>query len=977
MKKTFSLRTKIIFLMTLLLILQNIALIMSISSSKIFYMLDAESFRLFNNTASSRMQTLNKEIGKVISNASEDAKLLSSKINNYLTMVSEDTIASLNYEDDLSAIGTENLLHLLQNNSISGAFFILQPSASKKDISVYLRNPAGQNLNTAHSLYRLEIGSEKIADFFHLPKSDFWQPNFQMSIDEHKKQDYYHQPVSASYQNHGEKMSFGYWSVKTNLLPHLAPAFYYTLPLLDSKRIPIGIIGIEISYSHFSQHFLPKNVLFYDDSFYIIGDLKDNVLSLDWFVTGRHIANIYLPEGNSLPFTPTVIAKNIYETNLAGLGDVYCFVHPIRIYPADSPFSSRLWSLVSFIPKQTLHEGAFNVQKTLAISLGLTSLLTFVALLFLAFVSTRRISSLSKYVTGLNPYQELHLTRTGMREIDDLSIAVETLNRRVIESSKTTSKILELSLLPIGGYEINSSLNRVSITEYICHLLDIPNTSQLSTEEWEVYYKELTANPESDYENIYRFLPKADLVHVWLRILENDDENGKVGVVLDVTKEIEEHQRLLHELDFDSMTHLYNRKAFKREVNQKILTYPNQVGIMIFSDLDNLKYINDTFGHETGDRLVLRASEMFGQFSSLGGIVSRISGDEFAIYLHGYSSKEEAMQVIREQFKKFELYSLKTPDGVSHRIRSSSGLAWYPEHSTNVTDLLKLSDFAMYEAKHNQKGVLYEFNPEAYKSKAFLLDNREAIHRLIDERLIHFHYQPIVCLKTGNLYAYECLMRSSMSEFKTPSEILTVATSQSQLAQLERLVFQVAFESIAKRIEEIGEAQIFINSIPSHLLTFKEFQAFKRTYRSFFSQVVIEVTERESNTLQNFNERLNSLRKLGLRFAIDDFGNGYSSEVRFLSVNPDILKIDRMLIHGIAEDSDKQKLVANLISFCHSKNIMLIAEGVENKSDLNQIIAMGVDFVQGFYIGKPTLEIEKISPKIKAEILYLQEKNRK
>lgn len=971
MKKTLSLRTKIIILMTLLLVLQNIALIMSISSSKIFYMLDAESFRFFNNTASSRMQTLNKEIGKVISNVSEDAKLLSQKINNYQKLVFDSSTVPANYMEELSTIGSENLMHLLQNNSISGAFFILTPQQEQESVSVYIRNPINQNLNTGHSLFTLEIGNQQISDFYGLQKSTSWQPKFPIPFEEMKSQEYFHKPVHASYLNSSEEISFGFWSTHSTMLTHLQPAFYYTLPLLNSKRIPIGIIGIEISHTHFSQHFLPKNDLSYDDSFYIISNINGNTLSLDWFVTGRHIANIYLPEGKQISMTPTVLSKNIYETSLIGLGEVYCFVHPLRIYPADSPFSQELWSLVSFVPKKTLHEGAFNVQKTLAISLGVTSLLTFVALIFLAFVSTRRITALSKYVTGLNPYQELHLARTGMREIDDLSVAVETLNRRVIDSSKTTSKILELSLLPIGGYEINYSLGRVNVTEYINHLLDLPNAAQLTVEEWEVYYKQLTANPESDYENIYRFLTKTDLVHVWLRILENDDHDGKIGVVLDVTKEIEEHQRLLHELDFDSMTHLYNRKAFKREVNQKILNHPNEVGVMIFSDLDNLKYINDTFGHETGDRLILRASEMFGQFSSLGGIVSRISGDEFAIYLHGYSSKEEAMQVVNSQFKKFELYSLKSPDGVSHRIRSSSGLAWYPEHSTNVTDLLKLSDFAMYEAKHNQKGVLYEFNPEAYKSKAFLLDNREAIHRLIDERLIHFHYQPIVSLQTGNIYAYECLMRSSMSEFKTPSEILSVATSQSQLAQLERLVFQVAFESIEQQLDVIGQAQIFINSIPSHLLGFKEFQNFKKKYRSFFSQVVIEVTERESNTLYNVNERLNSLRKLGLRFAIDDFGNGYSSEVRFLSVNPDILKIDMMLIKGISGDIDKQKLVENLISFCHSKNIMLIAEGVENKNDLAKIIEMGVDFVQGYYIGKPTLAIEKISPKVKAEILQL------
>jgi diguanylate cyclase (GGDEF)-like protein len=115
---------------------------------------------------------------------------------------------------------------------------------------------------------------------------------------------------------------------------------------------------------------------------------------------------------------------------------------------------------------------------------------------------------------------------------------------------------------------------------------------------------------------------------------------------------------------------------------------------------------------------------MFREFTKYGGVVSRISGEEFAIFLYGCSSKEEARALIRKLYRASERFSLLAPDGSEQKIRYSSGIAWYPDDSDNLTDLLKLSDYAMYEAKQNQKGTAFEFNPESYEKNALPPENR-------------------------------------------------------------------------------------------------------------------------------------------------------------------------------------------------------------------------------------------------------------
>lgn len=979
MKRNLTLRKQLSILLALIVCFQSIALVVALSVSGVFFMLDAEAVRLLNNTTETRMQTFNASIGQLVSNLAAEAK----QMDQNLTMIANkygQTLSELYLDDDAydeaALAASKSLIAILDQNRVTGTFFVLNRSNSKKDdfyshSAVYLRNNTPEGALQHSQNYMLEIGPAFLLKSNPMTASIRW--SLDMQFNEHQPtSDFYEKPLWAAKQyKNAEIERLGYWSKTMDLLKDNQKVICYTMPLLDEEGEGYGVIGIEMSLPFFSNSYLPYSDLLYQNSFYAVaGMYNDN--AYEWTIPGGALAQNYLREGISLKLDQ-VGNGPLYETKHEELGQLYCSAQTLKVYSDNSPFATQTWKLLCFVPKEALKENSSNIRQKLVAIILLTIGVAFCIIFILVYLFTRRISGLSKYVTHLSPYDDIQFQRTGMREIDDLTSAVTMFNQRFIDASKTMSKILDLTLLPIGGYEVSDVHNHVIITEFLNKLLNISPGTLVSKADWEMYFGELTRQSMDEHENGYLYYDRLSGVQYWLRILETRTSTERIGVVLDITKEIEENRRLLQKLDYDTLTPLYNRDAFMRVVNKKIQETQGKVGAMLFMDLDNLKYINDTFGHNMGDCLIIRAGEFFQGFSECRGVVSRISGDEFAIFLYGFDSKEEIREIIKQQFSRSDLFKIKTPDGEYRRIRFSCGLSWYPDDANLERDLLKFADFAMYEAKHKQKGTLFEFNPNDYHETYYLFENREAINLLFDEELIRFACQPIVNLKTGETFAYELLMRPLLDNFKNPMEILAVATAQSKLYQLERLVFLKAFQMIDVHIQEIGAKKIFINSVPSQILNADDLCLLRQQYQHVLKHVVVEITEEENISSDNLDKKVNSIRENGMKLAIDDFGSGYSNEIRILSVAPDIVKIDIKLIQGIHKNQDKQNLVLSLVEFCHKKQVAVVAEGVENYQDLVTLIHMGIDYAQGYYIGRPEFHFAEVQQELRDEILAEQD----
>lgn len=977
MKKTWTLRRQLNILLALIVTFQSIALLSALWVSQVFFMLDAEAVRLLNNTTETRSKTFNASMGQTIANVADETEQLNAALI-LLARQQDSTPESLYLSDsaynETALLASDALVSILKENSVTGAFFVLNGSNSNKGdpsahSAVYIRNTTPDSGVTSN--YLLEIGPIAVSKQYTMATSIRWNLDIR-SGGEAGDFDFYEKPIWASTQFKNSEMErYGYWTTPRDLLKDNQQVVCYTMPVLDENGNGYGVVGIEIDMPYFSQHYLPDSDLLYHNSFYVIAGMTDQTLDLDWFIPSGVLAETYLKNGEQLKLK-SLENEGVFETQLGELGTMVASARELKVYSDNSPFADQNWTLACFVPSDVLRENSASVREKLIYSIVLTTILAFSAVFVLVYFFTRKISRLSKYVRELSPHDEIHFKPTGMLEVDDLTAALQLLNQRLMNVSKTTSKILELSLLPIGGYEVLDSGKQVILTDFLYWLLHLDPGSLISQEEWNDYYQKLTRQPLEDQENIYEYYDDYTEKQMWLRILEAKSPNGVVGVIQDVTADIEEKRRLTNELDYDALTGLFSNTALKRESTRRITEKPKAIGAMIFIDLDNLKYINDTFGHDVGDRLIIRASEIFRYFEQFGGVVSRISGDEFAIYLHNCGNQNEVRQIIKNLYVHGKSILLTTPDGSDNQIRFSAGVAWYPQDATNVMDLLKLSDFAMYEAKHKEKGRLFEFNREYYQQMSYLLENREAINRLLDEQLIRFAFQPIVDLKTGEIYAYEALMRPLVDNFKNPTEILAVAAAQSKLAQLERMIIMMAFQIVDEHSQQIGGRKIFINSIPSQMMNEEDHLFIETRYSQHFNRVVIEVTEEESRNAENLTKKISYIRNKGMKIALDDFGSGYSNEIRVLSLLPDIIKIDMEMIQGIHNNVDKQNLVANLVHFCHNKGVKVVAEGIEVSMDLATVIEIGVDYAQGFYLGRPAFEFSIIDPQLRKEIRDLQ-----
>lgn len=422
-----------------------------------------------------------------------------------------------------------------------------------------------------------------------------------------------------------------------------------------------------------------------------------------------------------------------------------------------------------------------------------------------------------------------------------------------------------------------------------------------------------------------------------------------------------------YELDHDVLTGLLNRDAFKRKAYDLITGRPDREGVMLFARLKHLKYVNDFYGHEAGDRYIAAAAQIFAAFRKMGALAARISGNEFAVYLHDLESKEETRRTISNLLSHEGQKSIALPQNRVQKIRFSAGLSWYPDDTQNVAELIKFADYAMYESVRDDREFFVEFDREVHLTKINQLEKWESINKLIEERLIRFAFQPILDARDGSLYGYEALMRSRMEDFSSPVEILAVASSQFLLPQIEKMTLSLILNWLRENVSRLGGRKLFVNSIPDYLLSGEERDRLQENYGDLLPHIVFEITEGAAESEEELMEKASYIQtEFGAMIALDDYGSGYSGEMRLLNLNPDIVKIDRSFITGIHLDKNRQVLLFNLISFCRSKDIRVLAEGVENAEDLKTLIDLDVDLLQGYFLARPDFDLRPIDAEKRA-----------
>ena len=426
-----------------------------------------------------------------------------------------------------------------------------------------------------------------------------------------------------------------------------------------------------------------------------------------------------------------------------------------------------------------------------------------------------------------------------------------------------------------------------------------------------------------------------------------------------------ERRRIEHERDYDILTGLYNRQAFRRAC-EELFAHPEKLGhaALVMTDLDNLKQINDTYGHDWGDQYLRQTGRCLAQSVPSGTLCARLSGDEFLLFFYGYRSREEIRRKLEELRDALHASTSTLPNGSQLHISISAGVAWYPKDSTNYNTLKKYADFAMYQVKQSKKGEMREFDVGMYNQEAYALQTRHEFEEMLRQEAVEYYFQPIFSARSGRVVAYEALMRPQMPTLRSPLAVLKLARELGRLYDVEHLtIFKAseAFQNLRRKGLIREDALLFVNSIASVSLNDGDVQEYKRLYSDLLPDFVVEITEEEELDLKEL-ERKRYVPGASGTVALDDYGSGYSNGNSLLTIEPRYVKVDISIIRNIDTNADKQQFLAGLVTYAKPRSIQVLAEGVETMAELQKVLELGVDLLQGYGCARPAPVPGPIAP---------------
>lgn len=971
-KKTYSIRTRVITAFLGFAIIQTAVFLCIVFSSGIMRRVYDQSYNSFNGQVVRRSQVLNESLNGMRASFVPLAKQIQSDIEDYLTQEGAPRLGMSSAQAEaVLALGSDYLIDFLNaSKEVSGVFLFLENGTNERDC-VYIRDNsyAGAIRSDNSKVYvrgPASIAKERGFQLYYL-----WQQrqNF-LELTEKGLAEFYYKPLVAASKKDMDYNDLYYWSRPFALSQNDPEMITLTMPLLDAAGEAYGVCGFEISMAML-QRMLPFGEISSLPSMYVVSGetLAENP---EYRIISGVYANQYAKElFQSEDFTQSAIESEFRMTKItkpgANLPTFLCISEPLTLYGKTSPFAKEAWTLYGLTDEKTIDDYPRVVMNTIVISQAIILLLSIIYVVVMSLRLTRPIERLSALVRSVDPEEQVALPKTNISEIDELTGALELSSKAVVASASRLNTVIDMVGVTVGAFEIHPKKDEVLITESLTRLLEFPpGAKKVDCRSWEE--KMARFEPET-YEDVYLFR-SSDGEEKWLRKKITTAPDGDIisGVIIDVSDEIRELRRVEYERDYDGLTQILNRRAFMTKLKHKIDNNIYKKGVLILIDLDNLKYVNDNFGHDIGDAYLKKMAEALRNFEKDGGLISRMAGDEFTVFFPADGDEPAFRNYVSLILDICKRNSIPLPDGQVQRLRFSSGIAWYPKDSADVDTLIRYADFAMYETKHNIKGTVGEFNIDIYNQKSTLMDKVELLDMLIEKEDVKYMVQPIVSAVDGEVYAYEMLMRSDANGLKTPYEILNLAKSQSKLYYIELIGMKKMFQFVADKSARLAGKQVFFNTLPNIVLKQDDWKTIAADFKHLFPRVVVEFTENEDGSEASLKEKSRQFRELGSRIAIDDFGSGYNGEVILMKASPEFVKIDMSLVRDIHLDGNKRDLVRNIIGYCKERGIKTIAEGIESFDEMKKINELGVDYYQGFYLSRPSFDILDIPEQIKRQI---------
>lgn len=545
------------------------------------------------------------------------------------------------------------------------------------------------------------------------------------------------------------------------------------------------------------------------------------------------------------------------------------------------------------------------------------------------------INTIFSYVYQIRPFDNFHLC----------------LNTDWMEENKIMGTYTEKMIHAISCGEVRSGLNKV----------DISSTSD-RRKLIESFFE------ENEYPSAYIFTPlffdehcfgfsavsygkdlrSYDVIYrKWLDTVMRGLEVYRRVNILKRTNSLLEVQQVR-----DTLTGFYNYTGFLENAARALSELPGGCGFadIVAIDVSGTQEINGKSGIKGSNQMIIDFSHMLAG-AVVNGYLCHLGNGEFIVVLISSEQKESIMNELENKIQEqLELYN--------RDIGLIGGLYIYAGGTYGMVENADTFEDLINDAVSNKNGNKSKAQ-RISRSKMTKEEQKEAdiVCDILDDNKFSYHFQPIVYADTGDIFAYEALMRANIEQKISPLQVLKYADYMGRLYDVEKATFTNVLAFIEQNEEKFKDKKIFINSIPGNRLNEKDIALVKPMLKKYNGKIVVELTEQAELDDDELASVKELYKKIGIEIAVDDYGTGYSNITNLLRYMPNYVKIDRMLLSGIQLSPQKQHFVKEIIEFAHDNNFKALAEGVETKEELKTVISLGADLIQGFYTAKPSAEI--------------------
>ena len=447
---------------------------------------------------------------------------------------------------------------------------------------------------------------------------------------------------------------------------------------------------------------------------------------------------------------------------------------------------------------------------------------------------------------------------------------------------------------------------------------------------------------------------------------------GSVMVFHDVSKESRLFRQLSYQASHDRLTGLINRSEFENclvAALDKIRDNPEETHAVLYVDLDQFKVVNDTFGHSAGDALLCQLTELIQKSIRSTDVLARLGGDEFGVLLER-CDEQHAIEVAESIRGSIEGYRFEWQESFT-TVRCSIGAVLMTSENADVASVMSSADVACYSAKDMGRNQIHLYRKSDAGMRHEEMKWVSRITRAVDDERLELFYQPIVGIGPEHNAAhghYELLlrMRDEDGELVNPDQFIPSAERYNLMSTLDRWVIHTALSELADRsTDEKARYTLAINLSGTSLSEdrFLDFVIAELKKQQLpRGAICFEITETAAiSNLSRVVHFMETLKRLGCKFSLDDFGSGLSSFTYLKNLPVDYLKIDGQFIRNVLEDSVDESMVKAIRDVGNAMGIKTIAERVESKQVMEKLGALGVEYAQGYYVGRPT-SVETFAP---------------